>query len=411
MTTDAPDRADWRDRAACAGQDTNLWYGQPHKTRPAQATCRGCPVRAECLHDALIHEPPGGRRYGIRGGLHGRERNQLPALPEHTADAIAALRELLATTDEGTPDTVTTTPATPAAEAPEQLPVGRLLAWGDQHTDTDLHDQAARARAALTGLRQRYAADQELAAITTEADQLQQRLAALRARQAELEPPKPRRRRGPGVDYDAATVRAWARRQQRWLPGRRTPPEARRRRLARRHHRPGRDPRYRGRPPVSLSQLGAAFVYWTVIALTTGALTAVIGYRLKKTRPSGRPHGVPTAPLAGADRACGASTIGFFGTPLGPCALRRGHAGPMHQAANGAAWWPRADAVRDAEIQQLRAELAAAEQRAERAEAVIDGVRAVADRWTRYGISDLLKTAADTLRVIVDAPARSEEQP
>lgn len=92
----------------------------------------------------------------------------------------------------------------------EQIPVGKLLAWGDQHNDPDVQDQAARARIALHGLRQRYAADRELAAITTEEQQLEQRLAELRARKGELEPGKPKAKRK-SPSYDAAAVREWAR--------------------------------------------------------------------------------------------------------------------------------------------------------------------------------------------------------
>ncbi|MGW0495074.1 Lsr2 family DNA-binding protein [Streptomyces sp. NPDC003007] len=93
---------------------------------------------------------------------------------------------------------------------PEQLPVGKLLKWGDEHPDPEVQDQAARARAALTGLRQRHAADQELTAITTEAEQLEKRLAELRARKAELAPTKAKPRRKVQRDYDTREVRAWA---------------------------------------------------------------------------------------------------------------------------------------------------------------------------------------------------------
>ncbi|WP_425244827.1 Lsr2 family DNA-binding protein [Streptomyces sp. NEAU-NA10] len=99
--------------------------------------------------------------------------------------------------------------ATPASDA-ERLPLGKLLAWGDEHLDPEVQDQATRARIAVTGLRKRYAADQELKAITTEAEQLEQRLAELRAREAELAPPKAKTKRKP-VEYPAAEVRAWAR--------------------------------------------------------------------------------------------------------------------------------------------------------------------------------------------------------
>lgn len=36
---------------------------------------------------------------------------------------------------------------------------------------------------------------------------------------------------------------------------------------------------------------------------------------------------------------CGASMPGIGGQPIGPCVLRNGHDGPVHQAANGTRWW------------------------------------------------------------------------
>lgn len=125
---------------------------------------------------------------------------------------------------EGTPESMTTaaTPARPIAShmlpdlprpaqasEPPTLTVAQLLKWGDEHDDADVRDQAARARIALHGLRQRHAADQELAALTAEREQLQQRLAELTAREAELAPSRGKKARKP-VDYPAAEVRAWA---------------------------------------------------------------------------------------------------------------------------------------------------------------------------------------------------------
>ena len=98
---------------------------------------------------------------------------------------------------------------TAAADDPERIPVGKLLAWADTHPDPDVQDQSARARAALTGLRRRYAADHELAAITTEKQQLQERLAQLHAREAELAPAPAKARRA--KSYNATAVRGWAR--------------------------------------------------------------------------------------------------------------------------------------------------------------------------------------------------------
>ncbi|MFC8515521.1 hypothetical protein [Streptomyces sp. NPDC057257] len=112
--------------------------------------------------------------------------------------------------DEGTDQPVNTTVHVAQAANSDQLPVGKLLAWGDAHLDPEIQDQAARARAALAGLRQRYAADQELTAITTETQPLEKRLAELRAREQELAP-KAKKKRGSYVrDYDTREVRAWA---------------------------------------------------------------------------------------------------------------------------------------------------------------------------------------------------------
>ncbi|NYV72957.1 Lsr2 family protein [Streptomyces sp. UH6] len=113
---------------------------------------------------------------------------------------------------EGTSPMTTQTATTQASPGqPQTLPVGQLLAWGDQHSDPEVQAQAARARAALVGLRQRHAADQELTAITAEKDQLEKRLAELQARQDELQPTPAKKRRTPVVrDYDTREVRAWA---------------------------------------------------------------------------------------------------------------------------------------------------------------------------------------------------------
>ncbi|WDO09922.1 Lsr2 family protein [Streptomyces murinus] len=111
----------------------------------------------------------------------------------------AARQGRLQSPDESTEMTTTTGP----------LPEGPLLDWADEHQDPDIRGQAARARAALAGLRGRYEADQELTAITTEAEQLEKRLAELRAREAELVPARPKNKRKP-LDYPVAEVRAWA---------------------------------------------------------------------------------------------------------------------------------------------------------------------------------------------------------
>lgn len=55
----------WRQRAACAGEDPELWFStRPADQRRAQAICGACPVRAECLEWAAET----GQLYGIWGG-------------------------------------------------------------------------------------------------------------------------------------------------------------------------------------------------------------------------------------------------------------------------------------------------------------------------------------------------------
>lgn len=75
----------WRYRAKCRGEETDKWY--PPRNRllykpiadEAKGVCFGrdgrpeCPVRQECLLDALNRD----ELHGIWGGLSHRERNAL----------------------------------------------------------------------------------------------------------------------------------------------------------------------------------------------------------------------------------------------------------------------------------------------------------------------------------------------
>lgn len=209
------DDGSWLARAACAGGDLDLFFSKPPL---ALEICARCPVRPECLYEALTVELPGAR-YGVRGGLTAAQRNGLPTLPEQPSEALATLREHLAAMDsldpqpEGTAHAVNESPAIPPAPPAdtEKLPIGQLLKWGNEHADPDIREQAARAFEDLAGLRRRHAAEQELKAITTQAEDLEKRLAELRAREAELAPPKPKKTRArKPVDYPAGEVRAWA---------------------------------------------------------------------------------------------------------------------------------------------------------------------------------------------------------
>ncbi|MFJ1650059.1 histone-like nucleoid-structuring protein Lsr2 [Streptomyces sp. NPDC088337] len=218
MNAIAPYRADWRDRAACAGSDTRQWFSS--QPTAAQGICAGCRVRPECLHDALEHEAPN----GVWGGLTVAQRRALPVLSGSKAAVIAELRALLGATPHNDPSPAERTdpPMSQHASADEplksvppamdaaQLPIDKLLKWGDDHADPDVQDQAARARIALHGLRQRYSTDLELTSINSEREQLEQRLAELQARQEQLAPPKKAKGKRQPVEYPAAEVRAWA---------------------------------------------------------------------------------------------------------------------------------------------------------------------------------------------------------
>jgi hypothetical protein len=77
-TTQAGSR--WRSRAACRDVDPELFFPtaapgtHPHTTqvRRAKAVCGRCPVRRDCLTDALTRIP-----YGVAGGLTEDERRNL----------------------------------------------------------------------------------------------------------------------------------------------------------------------------------------------------------------------------------------------------------------------------------------------------------------------------------------------
>ena len=71
----SPDSTNWVLSAACADvDDPEVFFpGRGVSTMAAKQVCVSCPVRAECLEDALER-----REYrGVRGGLSARERQTL----------------------------------------------------------------------------------------------------------------------------------------------------------------------------------------------------------------------------------------------------------------------------------------------------------------------------------------------
>jgi WhiB family redox-sensing transcriptional regulator len=75
----------WRDGALCHQVDPELFFPQIDRrtTTAAKQVCRGCPVRVECLAEALRRR----ERYGVWGGLTAAERR---ALLTHATTAVSA---------------------------------------------------------------------------------------------------------------------------------------------------------------------------------------------------------------------------------------------------------------------------------------------------------------------------------
>lgn len=66
-------QGDWRRRAACRDGDPDRLFVRGAAQREAKLVCFGCPVRTECLAEALDHRI----EFGVWGGMTERERRAL----------------------------------------------------------------------------------------------------------------------------------------------------------------------------------------------------------------------------------------------------------------------------------------------------------------------------------------------
>lgn len=64
---------DWTTRAACGDEAPDSLFVSGAAQHRAKTVCRGCPVRTECLADALDNRV----EFGVWGGLTERERRAL----------------------------------------------------------------------------------------------------------------------------------------------------------------------------------------------------------------------------------------------------------------------------------------------------------------------------------------------
>ena len=65
--------ADWVGLGHCADEDPDALFVQGKAQRAAKVMCKGCPVMAECLADALDNRT----EFGVWGGMTERERRAL----------------------------------------------------------------------------------------------------------------------------------------------------------------------------------------------------------------------------------------------------------------------------------------------------------------------------------------------
>lgn len=227
----------WLEDAACADTASPLFHAESAAGQQRAITkfCVGCPVRAECLADAL--DTPPHQDQGVRGGLTVRERRALRRRPDippgRDPVTIAALRRFLddehhdkppvppraprrRRKEPTMPDQPTLDERPDVTVEPEPVhydddTVPDLLVWAAQHDDPAVRKLAQTAATALAVIRQRRAADAELASVEQEAARLRERLAELDARARELKPTTAKGK--PQRDYTPSVVRAWAREQ------------------------------------------------------------------------------------------------------------------------------------------------------------------------------------------------------
>ena len=78
----------WAARAACAAVEPDQLFGKGAEQRDARSLCFACPVRMECLAEALNSESS----FGVWGGLTERERRAILRHYPHAEDWLEWLR-------------------------------------------------------------------------------------------------------------------------------------------------------------------------------------------------------------------------------------------------------------------------------------------------------------------------------
>ncbi|MFF2101647.1 WhiB family transcriptional regulator [Streptomyces sp. NPDC058202] len=66
-------KTDWRQNSACGSSDADALFADSPRQKRAKVICMGCPVRTECLAEALDERI----EFGVWGGMTERERRVL----------------------------------------------------------------------------------------------------------------------------------------------------------------------------------------------------------------------------------------------------------------------------------------------------------------------------------------------
>src|SRR5947207_14103293 len=90
---------DWTVRAACKGTDPDELFVQGAAQNRAKSVCLGCPVRTECLADALDNRV----EFGVWGGMTERERRALLRRRPNVSSWRRLLEAAMAEFESGVP--------------------------------------------------------------------------------------------------------------------------------------------------------------------------------------------------------------------------------------------------------------------------------------------------------------------
>ncbi|MDQ6659262.1 MAG: WhiB family transcriptional regulator [Actinomycetota bacterium] len=80
---------DWTTRAVCANQEPDLLFVTGAAQRDAAKMCHGCPVKLQCLADALDNRV----EFGVWGGLTERQRRAILRKSPQVTSWLDALTE------------------------------------------------------------------------------------------------------------------------------------------------------------------------------------------------------------------------------------------------------------------------------------------------------------------------------